>query len=81
MRKCTNENTILINYNVVTRNNVKAPFMKSKLYSKDKDAEGELFGKRVLVKANGDVQVLSVSSSRKILIGCRCNCMYFALGV
>lgn len=50
----------LINYYVVSRNEVKGPYSKSKLYSKDKEVEGELFGKRVLVKPNGEVTVLSV---------------------
>lgn len=47
---------------IVSRNQVKAPYSKSKTYSKDKEVEGELFGKRVLVKPNGDVVVLSVST-------------------
>lgn len=51
----------LTNYNIVSRNEVKGPYTKSKTYSKDKEVEGELFGKRVLVKPNGDVVVLSVS--------------------
>lgn len=51
----------LINYDIVSRNEIKAPYTKSKLYSKDKEVEGELFGKRVLVKPNGEVTVLSVS--------------------
>jgi len=59
--KSATSESLPIYYSMITRSNVKAPFMKSKLYSEDKDAEGELFGKRVLVKANGDVQVLSGS--------------------
>lgn len=51
----------LTNYNLVSRNEVSGPYTKSKLYSKDKEVEGELFGKRVLVKPNGDVTILSVS--------------------
>lgn len=45
----------------MSRNEVSGPYTKSKLYSKDKEVEGELFGKRVLVKPNGDVTILSVS--------------------
>jgi len=52
----------LKHFNLVSRNEVQGPYTKSKLYSKDKEVEGELFGKRVLVKPNGDVTVLSVSS-------------------
>jgi hypothetical protein len=48
-------------YNLVSRNEVKGPYSKSQLFSKAKEVEGELFGKRVLVKPNGDVTVLSVS--------------------
>lgn len=47
---------------LVSRNEIKAPYSKSLQYSKDKEVEGELFGKRVLVKPNGEVTVLSVSS-------------------
>lgn len=53
----------LANYNIVSRNEVKGPYIKSNTYSKDKEVEGELFGKRVLVKPNGDVVILSVSLS------------------
>jgi len=53
---------ILINYNSVSRNEVKGPYSKSKIFSKDNEVEGELFGKRVSVKANGHVTILSVSS-------------------
>lgn len=48
-------------YCLVSRNEVNAPYSKSQQYSKDKEVEGELFGKRVLVKPNGEVTVLSVS--------------------
>jgi len=49
---------VLINDNVVSRNDIKDPFSKS---SRKEDVEGELFGMRVCVKPNGNVMVLSVS--------------------
>lgn len=60
MKKTTT--TSLTYYCLVSRNEVKAPYSKSLQHSKDKEVEGELFGKRVLVKPNGEVIVLSVSS-------------------
>ncbi|XP_025201960.1 ribosomal L1 domain-containing protein 1-like [Melanaphis sacchari] len=50
-----------IYYSLISRNEVNGPYIKSTLYSKDKEVEGELFGKRVLVKPNGDVTILSGS--------------------
>lgn len=51
----------LINCNLVSRNEVKAPYTTSKVYSKDKIVEGELFGKRVSVRPDGNINLLSVS--------------------
>lgn len=56
---------LLTNYCVVSRNDVKGPYTKSDLYSKEKEVEGELFGKRVLVKPDGDVTLMSVSYTPK----------------
>ncbi|XP_060878723.1 ribosomal L1 domain-containing protein 1-like [Metopolophium dirhodum] len=59
--KSPTSESLPIYYSLVSRNEVQGPYTKSKLYSKDKEVEGELFGKRVLVKPNGDVTVLSGS--------------------
>uniref|UniRef100_A0A2S2NC62 Ribosomal L1 domain-containing protein 1 n=1 Tax=Schizaphis graminum TaxID=13262 RepID=A0A2S2NC62_SCHGA len=60
--KSPTSESLPVYYSLVSRNEVNGPYTKSKLYSKDKEVEGELFGKRVLVKPNGDVTILSVSS-------------------
>ncbi|XP_026818741.1 ribosomal L1 domain-containing protein CG13096-like [Rhopalosiphum maidis] len=59
--KSPTSESLPVYYSLVSRNEVNGPYTKSKLYSKDKEVEGELFGKRVLVKPNGDVTILSGS--------------------
>ncbi|KAE9543037.1 hypothetical protein AGLY_002948 [Aphis glycines] len=59
--KSPTSESLPVYYSLVSRNEVTGPYTKSKLYSKDKEVEGELFGKRVLVKPNGDVTILSGS--------------------
>jgi ribosome biogenesis protein UTP30 len=59
--KSPTSESLPVYYSLISRNEVQGPYTKSKLYSKDKEVEGELFGKRVLVKPNGDVTVLSGS--------------------
>uniref|UniRef100_A0A2S2QGF6 Ribosomal L1 domain-containing protein 1 n=1 Tax=Sipha flava TaxID=143950 RepID=A0A2S2QGF6_9HEMI len=59
--KTPTSESLPIYYSMISRNEVKGPYSKSQLFSKAKEVEGELFGKRVLVKPNGDVTVLSVS--------------------
>ncbi|VVC35627.1 Ribosomal protein L1, 3-layer alpha/beta-sandwich,Ribosomal protein L1/ribosomal biogenesis [Cinara cedri] len=59
--KSPTSESLPIYFSMVSRNEVETPNIKSDVYSKDKIVEGELFGKRVLVKPNGDVKLLSGS--------------------
>ncbi|XP_050432001.1 ribosomal L1 domain-containing protein 1-like [Adelges cooleyi] len=59
--KTPSSESLPIYYSMISRNDVKGPYSQSQAYSKDKEVEGELFGKRVKVKPNGEVLILSGS--------------------